>query len=319
MNKRRNPIYLSPAFTKRTDGELEFLRTVDGTTGFSLFWTDIVKPLLCELKAKHLVEVGAAKGNLTGLLLQYCDTFDATLITIEPVVTPALLEVVRSSSRVRLFAEKSQTALPRIEGPVDAALLEGDQNHHTVRNDLVTIERLSRRQDISFPVVFIKNTSWPYARRDMYYDPGGIPADARREYAQSGMTPWASELEDGMINYPFANARREGGPQNGVLTAVEDFLRDSSLPLRLFLLPVNHGLGIVYAEGSRAHEFIRTNLLPPPALRLFLETFELARLNDITRRLQAPQAHARRPQGFRSRLGRLLRRLGRRMIRMIEQ
>ncbi len=311
-------IYGSPAFTRRTDDELLFLRTVDGITGFSLFWPDIIRPMLCELQAKHLLEIGASRGDLTRLLLQYCDTFGASLLAIEPVVTSSLHEVVGRSSRVRLYAEKSETALPRVAAPVDSALLEGDQNYYTVRNDLIAIGQLSYRQKHPFPTVFIKNTSWPYARRDMYYDPGSIAVTERHEYATSGMTPWSSHLQDGMINHPFANARHEGGPKNGVLTAVEDFITESGLPLGLFTLPLNHGLGIIYARGSRAEEFVRNTLIPPPLLGRFLETCELARLNEIIRRLQPDQTHLHVGYGVRNRLVYVLRKLGRRIIRMIE-
>jgi len=316
---KMNKIYLSPAFNKRTDGELEFLRTVDGTSGFSLFWIDIVKPLLCELKVKHLLEVGALKGDHTRLLSQYCDTFDATLIVIEPIVTPSLQKVIGSSARIHLFAEKSQTALPRVAASVDAVLLEGDLNYYTVHNDLLSIAQLSRRQNIPFPIVFFASASWPYARRDMYYDPESLPITARHDYAKMGMTPWSSELEEGMINFLFANARHEGGPKNGVLTAAEDFIDGSELSLHLFRLPINHGLGIIYPKGSRTEEFIRTNLFFPPLLGRFLETCELARLNEIIRRLQPQQRQRYSKQGFRSGLARLLRRLGRVMIRMIEK
>jgi len=133
------------------------------------------------------------------------------------------------------------------------------------------------------------------------------------------MTPWSSELEEGMINYPFANAKHEGGPRNGVLTAIEDFIQESELDLHLFALLVNNGLGIIYSKNSRAEEFIKTNLLPPPALSLFLQTWELARLNDIIRRLQHQPRQQPSRQGIRSGLARLLRRLGRVMIRMIEK
>lgn len=313
-----NPTYLSPAFSLRNAEELDFLRMIDGTTGFSLFYIDIVKPLLLELEAKYLLEVGANKGEHTRLLLQYCGSYDANLIVIEPIVTPSLQEVVSASSRVRLFAEKSNRALARIDASVDIVLLEGDLNYYSVRSDLVAIQELSRRQNIPFPIVFFKNSSWPYARRDMYYDPDSIPTVERHEYTLSGMTHWSSQLEDGMINANFANAMHEGGPRNGVLTAVEDFLKESELSLHLFSLTLNHGLGIIYTENSRAEKFITTNLLPPPALGLFLETLELSRLNDIIHRLQLEQHSQHSGQGFRGRVVRVISRLGRKILGMIE-
>ena len=266
--------------------------------------------MLCGLKAKYLLEIGASRGDHTRLLLQYCDTFDANLIVVEPTVMPSLQEVVSSSTRVRLFAERSHEALPHIDVPVDVVLLEGDLNYFSTRGDLLAIAELSRRQNMPFPTVFVRSTSWPYARRDMYYDPEFLPVTGRHDYARMGMTPWSSELEEGKINYPFADASHEGGPGNGVLTAVEDFIRDSELTLHLFSLPVNNGLGIIYGENSPVKELIKNNLLPPPALSLFLETCELARINDINRRLKAPQRRG---------LVRVLRRLGRTIIDRIER
>lgn len=314
MTKKQNHIYLSPAFSKRTDDEREFLAKISGTTGFSLFWIDVVKPLLCEIKAHRLIEIGADEGEHTQLLLKYCDAFDAHLLVIEPAVKAILKEIVKSSSRIRLINEKSQKALPNIDAPVDAVFLEGDLNYYSTKEDLRAIEELTYRQNIEFPLVFIRSTSWPYARRDMYYDPDSIPITDKHGYERIGMTPWSSELVQGMINESFANVKYEGGQRNGVLTAVEDFMRDSELDLQLFSLPVNNGLGIIYNKNSQVEVFIKTNLLPPPALGLFLETCELARLNEIIRRIKAQQN-----QQPRSTLARLLRWFGRKIIEVIER
>ena len=117
----------------------------------------------------------------------------------------------------------------------------------------------------------------------MYYDPDGIPVAERHEYARSGMTPWSADLREGMKNASFANARTEGGHGNGVLTAIEDFIKQSPLALRVFSLPTNYGLGIIYEEASRAGEFIGNELAPPRRIDLFLETIELQRINENLR------------------------------------
>lgn len=190
-------LYLSPAFSRRSDDEIAFLRTVDGTTGFRLFWTDVVKPLLCEIAARRLLEVGGAQGDLTKVLLEYCEMFGGTLVVVEPAVTTELEAIVSRSSKVRLLAEKSATAIPHLDGPVDAVMLEGDLNYAAVIGDLRAIADVSRRIEAPWPLVFVKNTSWPYARRDMYYDPEGTVPAARHEHARSGMTPWSSALGGG--------------------------------------------------------------------------------------------------------------------------
>ena len=57
-------------------------------------------------------------------------------------------------------------------------------------------------------------------------------------------------------NAEFWNAQREGGERNGVLTAVEDFLRENPQIYRFFCIKSEYGLGII----TRLAE-------PPPALR----------------------------------------------------
>jgi hypothetical protein len=44
---------------------------------------------------------------------------------------------------------------------------------------------------------------------------------------------------------PLANATKEGGPRNGVMTAIEDFAATADEPLELTVLPVLHGLALV--------------------------------------------------------------------------
>jgi hypothetical protein len=287
-----NKIYLSPAFRKRPEADLQFLRGIDGTTGFSLFWIDIVRPLLVEIKTRSLLEIGADQGAHSRLLLEYCNLFEANLTVIEPAVSPSLQAIVNKSPRVRLYAKKSQEAIPLISSPIDVVLLEGDLNYSAVLGDLNALHKLSRKNNFPFPVVFAR-TSWPYARRDMYYDPDNMPEAERREYARRGMTPWSRALQENMINSLYANAETEGGPKNGVLTAMEDFISTCDTSLRLFSLPVNHGLGIIYSTGSVADKFISDNLSISPLFGDFLETMEIARINNIIVNLQSQRFESR--------------------------
>ena len=312
-----NQMYLSSAFTERAAEELEFLGEVHDRMGFSLSWVDIVRPLLDETRARTLLEIGAYEGEHTRWLLRYCEAVDGQLIVVEPDVRSPLLRLVEASGRVRIMAEISRTALPKISTPVDSVLLEGDLNYETVLEDLRDIQGLSRRLSTRLPLVVFPNAGWPYARRDMYYDPARLPSSARHEYARMGMSPWSRTLEPGMINHPFANATVEGGPRNGVLTAAEDFVARADGKLRLFALPVNHGLGIIYLAGSREETFILANLVPPPALARFLETWELARLNTIVSGLRARRDRELR-SGPRAWIARQVRRIGRRLIARIE-
>lgn len=299
--------YLSPAFSPRSSEELDFLSRIDGSTGFSLFWIDIVRPLLQAAGAGRLLQIGAYKGDHTRLLLQYCQSVQGSLIVVEPFVVPELEETLAGSACGRLLAAKSHEAIGRLHEPVDAVLLNGDLNYHTVSGDLRALAGLAERTGSPFPTVILKSMSWPYARRDMYYDPEAIPAGERHAHERLGMTPWSPGLEERAINAPFFNARLEGGERNGVLTAVEDFIGSASDPLRLFRLPVNHGLGIIHRPDTAAADFIARMVVPPPALRLLLETWEIARLNDILGRLRPDEVKEGRIAGALRPLRRLVR------------
>jgi hypothetical protein len=108
--------------------------------------------------------------------------------------------------------------------------------------------------------VFLHDVEWPYARRDMYYDPEAIPERWRRRWDRRGMRWGESSLcEPGMgVNPHLANALEEGGERNGVLTAIEDFIAASDLDLELRIVSGEAGLGILACEDLlRANPQVR--------------------------------------------------------------
>ena len=100
------------------------------------------------------------------------------------------------------------------------------------------------------------DVSWPFGRRDMYHAPADIPVEARHEYSSTLGIPFdGNELIDGGFRSvgQYAIATHEGGPRNGVLTAVEDFLAgDAGQGWQLMNVPVGYGLAILYRphDGS---------------------------------------------------------------------
>ena len=76
-----------------------------------------------------------------------------------------------------------------------------------------------------------------------------IPDEFRQPYARRGLLPGRRELcETGGLNPHLANALEEGGPRNGVLTALDDFVAEHDGSLRVVLLPLYFGLAIVADE-----------------------------------------------------------------------
>ncbi len=71
----------------------------------------------------------------------------------------------------------------------------------------------------------------------------------RHPFATRGIVQGESDLSDHGLNGNFNNALHEGGPRNGVLTAVEDFVASWPRPIAMHRLPFFNGLGILVPEA----------------------------------------------------------------------
>ena len=205
------------------------------------FFDSSIRPLLEAARSNTIVEVGCEDGLHTSRLLTYALAHQGHLHVVDPQPS-FLVEPLRRQygSHVTFHLRISHDALPSIDPP-DAVLLDGDHNWYSVIQEL----RLLDRRCKDWPLTFLHDVEWPYGRRDLYYVPERIPADQRQPFARSGIVRGRSELSPRGINAVFANATHEGGPRNGVLTAVEDFLDETDRKLELFIAPGNEGLGIV--------------------------------------------------------------------------
>jgi GT2 family glycosyltransferase len=247
-------------------------------------WTSAVEPLLAAISPSVVVEVGSDAGHQSVLLATFCAERSAQFHIVDPAPAydPKDFLPTLDGSPI-LHSRLSVDALPQIEAP-SAVLIDGDHNYYTVRREL---EILGERpgSDGVFPLVLLHDVAWPYGRRDLYYDPATIPDDDRLPWRRGGLRPDLPEPSDEVaFNAHLANAITEGTPGNGVLTAVEDVLAARS-DLHLEVLPVIHGLGIVYhRELPSLHpEFGRVleELRGSGKLRSVLEAVEAHRLAAV--------------------------------------
>lgn len=211
------------------------------------YWTLVIEPLLEAADARTIVEIGAERGILTKQLAAFAGARGGVLHSVDPAPRFDVEEYEKQFGPAFQFHRTlSLEALPRI-GPVDVAVIDGDHNWFTVLSEL----RLLREAEAStFPIALLHDIAWPYGRRDLYYDPETIPEEARQAHSRGGLLPAVSELIADGFNAHLTHAEREGGPRNGVLTAIEDFLAETALPLRFLQLGALHGLGILISEGS---------------------------------------------------------------------
>jgi len=209
------------------------------------FWDRVTKPIFMESKPKKIVEIGAGMGMNTQKILEYCKAMDAHLTVIDPA--PQFDEMrwkEEYENHFTMMKQLSLYALPSID-KLDMVLIDGDHNWYTVYNELKLIEKKAREQG-KYPIVLLHDTEWPYGRRDMYYFPDTIPEEYRHPYDQKGILPGVTGLvENGGINEMLFNATYEFGERNGVLTAIEDYLRETEWSLSFYRLYHDNGLGII--------------------------------------------------------------------------
>jgi hypothetical protein len=225
------------------------------------FWELVVADALAAVGAKHLLEVGADTGACTERLLAYCAAVGGHLDCIDP--DPHFdvdLLRARYGAAFTFHRGTSLEALPRIHD-LDAALVDGDHNWYTLYHELKLLEAGARARGRGLPLVFLHDVAWPYARRDMYYAPERIPPEHRQPHARLGIIPGQSRLSaDVGFNATLANALEEGGPRNGVLTAVEDFLRESPVGASLYVVPGCFGLGVLVSPDHQENQALMARL-----------------------------------------------------------
>jgi Methyltransferase domain len=251
------------------------------------FLKQLIIPLLDALAARVIVQTGADLSAVTSPLLAWAEANGAVVHAIDP--DPALSAdwlLAEHGERLRFHRARSLEVLGEI-GDVDVALIDGDHNWYTVIGELRALERRATADDRDPPVVVVHETGWPYGRRDSYHDPEVIPEAHRQAHAREGVVPGRVELGPG-LNDHLANALVEGTPNNGVLSAVEDFIGESAAAWRSWSVPGLGGLEIlastaVLDSNARLRELLGS-IDTPAFLRSQCETVELARLDSERKR-----------------------------------
>jgi Methyltransferase domain len=225
------------------------------------FWP-LLEPVLNALVPRSVCEIGVADGAFSRALIAWSALRGCGYVGIDPA--PSAGADTFDGPDVALVRGRSLDVLPG-RAPCDAYFIDGDHNYHTVRAELEAIAGAAPGA-----VVCLHDVAWPWARRDMYHAPEAIPETERHAYsAELGVVPESDGLVDGGLREPgsYVIACRSGGPRNGVLTAVEDFLaaaREGGAPWQCVLVPAAYGLAVLW----------RADLVPPTCAR------ELARLEE---------------------------------------
>lgn len=203
------------------------------------YWP-VLSFILDKVKPSSIAEIGSNKGITTRLIHQYTSKKKIALNVIDPFLDVS----VKLLDNINLF---EMTSAEYFEGDnkSDVYFIDGDHNYQTVTIELESIKRLSGTSDL---LCFMHDVGWPWARRDLYYNPANC-SDKEYAYNQS------LHLETDEFTYRgfpsgevYAMAKQYGGAKNGVQTAIDDFLKSND-ELTYIKIPNVYGLGILISKS----------------------------------------------------------------------
>jgi Methyltransferase domain len=210
------------------------------------FAKSFVIPFIVANGYKRICEIGANQGENTERLLELPT---ASLSIIDPCPGEELVAWCEREERVQLHRGRSLEVLPQISEPFDCILIDGDHNWYTVYHELKTIHSRALLADRG--AIFFHDVGWPYGRRDMYYAPETIPSLYLHPHDQKGIVRGRSKLSsDCDFNAHHWNAIAEGGARNGVLTGIEDFMKEHPGQFRFTRIHAEYGLGVLTRRKS---------------------------------------------------------------------
>jgi len=211
----------------------------------------LVVPLLERRGWTHACEVGASYGASTDVLASLPNL---AITVVDPCIDTDLEQKYANNRQITVRKGASLDVLPSLMDSFDCFLIDGDHNWYTVYNELRIISDRNLLREGG--MVFFHDVDWPYGRRDMYFRPDLIPAEYRHECQQKGVVRKQSELsEHDLYNAAFWNATHEGGPKNGVLTAIEEFVSQHQGEYTFFCLRQQYGLGVMCRRRGITDDF----------------------------------------------------------------
>lgn len=250
-------------------------------------FSDLILQALKLADARQIVEIGAEYGGMSALLAEHCRSRGGQFTSIDPAPKREFQNWLTANPDVRHLAKSSLEAFDELDG-ADAWIVDGDHNWYTVFHELRHIEAISRRA--GKPVlVFLHDVGWPSGRRDQYYAPERIPAQYRHPHSyEAGAVPDHAALVKGrgfrgMGHFAFATMA--GGPRNGVMTAIDDFLAEALQEGREFgfaEIPAVFGLGVLFDLDAAWSNSLAELLLPYHQNKL-LRSLETNRLRNYLR------------------------------------
>lgn len=265
----------------------------------------ILDGLLRSDGVRSVVEIGSEHGGFSRHLMELASAGILDRVTIiEPFPIQGLVDAAENSNgKSAVIARLSLDALPSVPAH-DVYFVDGDHNYYTVRRELAQI--FEKNHDA---IVVLHDVCWPSARRDSYYSPSSIPLEQQHasSYEAAIVPDFSGIVKTGFCSEgQFALALKEGGPQNGVLTAIEDFISQRG-EMSFDIIPAVFGLGVLRRTGHPLEKNISA-ILPAPGYAALLARLEANRMENWINLL--PKSEVRAKSGWKRLKSRIKKLLG---------
>ena len=214
---------------------------------YDYYELDAISIILNKFKVNSIIYSGLNNIKIMNLILKHCINYNASYYTLN-------LE--------KDFVNNSTLHILENLKNYDAIFLNDDPNWYTVYNELQIINETND----TFPLVFICHNVFPNQRRDSYINPEFIPKLFLKEYSNK------LNYKNIALQDSFYHAIEENSPQNGVLTAIQDFISNNK-SIKLTKFKVGNGITILYPDN----EMTRFRL---GKLEIELENYRLNDVND---------------------------------------
>ena len=215
-------------------------------------WNVLIRPILDEIKAENIIEIGSEDGINTKNIFEYCKDKNIHMAVIDTVPKVNINGSQEEyGDEFEIFTDISLNVLPKLKY-CDVIFIDGDHNRYTVYNELKIIEKTFKNKKL--PLIFLHNIG---LSDEVIYCPGED-----------------SPVKEGALNPNYNKGIYENNTKNDILTVFESFIDKSSIELHLDFIPNYSGWGIIYNKNPDLEHFIE-KLLNKPGLHIQIEDDEI--------------------------------------------
>ena len=217
---------------------------------FNYFDLSVIPTFLSRFKVEKILAIGLSNELIMDEIISFLKDNNCFLYAIDPKldVKDVVKEYDDIKDSIEYYSNDSLNVLPELKD-IDAVFINGDPNWYTVYNEL----NLIKENNSKFPIVFVCNNKYPHKRRDSYTNPNKIPKEFKNECSNDLQIIYEEndETRCTMVKDGLCHAIQEDTPKNGVLTAIEDFLKENSSLEFLDINPLE-GISLIYPYSEIA-------------------------------------------------------------------